>query len=57
MFGDGHFGRMDVQHFHFLNLAPILRSVKSSIPHGAWRFHFLIFLAKIRIHKDLHIHC
>jgi hypothetical protein len=31
--------------------------VKSSIPHGAWRFYFFpIFFAKIRIHLDLHIH-
>jgi hypothetical protein len=29
-----------VQHPHFLNLAPTLGSVKSSIPHGTWRFHF-----------------
>jgi hypothetical protein len=36
----GNFGRMDVQHLHFLKLAPTLGSVKSSIPHGAWRFHF-----------------
>jgi hypothetical protein len=28
-----------VQHLHFLKLAPNLRSIKSSIPHGAWRFH------------------
>jgi hypothetical protein len=29
------FGRMGVQHPHFLKLAPTLESVKSSIPHGA----------------------
>jgi hypothetical protein len=34
-------GRMGVQNFHFLKLAPTLGRVKSSIPHGAWRFHFL----------------
>jgi hypothetical protein len=27
----------------FFNLAPILGKVKSSIPHGAWRFHFFQF--------------
>jgi hypothetical protein len=36
----GHFGRMGVQYSHFLNLAPTLERVKSSIPHGTWRFHF-----------------
>ena len=42
---------------HFLKLAPILGSVKSSIPHGAWRFHFYsIFFPKIRGHMDLHIY-
>jgi hypothetical protein len=31
--------------------------VKSSIPHGAWRFHFFpTFFAKIKVHQDLHIH-
>jgi hypothetical protein len=35
-----HFGRMDVQHPHFLKLALTLGRVKSSIPHGAWRFQF-----------------
>jgi hypothetical protein len=35
-----HLRRMGVQHPHFLKLAPTLGSVKSSIPHGAWRFHF-----------------
>jgi hypothetical protein len=34
------FGRMDAQHPHFLKLAPTLGSVKSSILHGDWRFHF-----------------
>jgi hypothetical protein len=28
----------------FLNLAPTLGRMKSSIPHGAWRFHFFPFL-------------
>jgi hypothetical protein len=43
------FRRMEVQHSHFLNLAPILGRVKSSIPHGAWRFHFfpIFIFAKI----------
>jgi hypothetical protein len=46
-----------VQHPHFLNLAPILGSVKSSIPHGAWRFHFFpnFMFVKFRIYLDLHI--
>jgi hypothetical protein len=53
-----HLGRMGVQHFHLLNLAPILGKVKSSILHGAWRFHFFPnWFAKIRVHQDLHIHC
>jgi hypothetical protein len=33
------FGRTSIQHSHFLNLAPTLGRVKSSILHGAWRFH------------------
>jgi hypothetical protein len=52
-----HFGKMDVQHPHFLNLAPTLGRAKSSIPHGTWRFHFFSKkTAKIRGHLDLHIH-
>jgi hypothetical protein len=48
-----HFGRMGVQHSHFLKLSPTLGRVKSSIPHGAWRFHcFPKKLAKIRVHLD-----
>jgi hypothetical protein len=35
-----HFGRMGVHHPHFLKLAPTLGDAQSSIPHGAWRFHF-----------------
>jgi hypothetical protein len=35
-----HFGRMGVQYPHYLKLAPTLGRVKSSILHGAWRFHF-----------------
>jgi hypothetical protein len=38
--------------------APTLGSVKCSIPHGDWRFHFFsnfIFL-KFRVHLDLHIY-
>jgi hypothetical protein len=43
-----HFGRMGVQHLHFLNLALTLGRVKSSIPHGAWRFYFFpIFWLKL----------
>jgi hypothetical protein len=34
------FGRMGVQHPHFLKHAPTLGSIKSSICHGDWRFHF-----------------
>jgi hypothetical protein len=41
------FGRMGIQHPHFLKLAPILRSGKFSIPHGAWRFHFNFFWLKL----------
>jgi hypothetical protein len=43
----------------FLNVAFILGRVKSSIPHGAWRFHFFPNLKnkiKIRVHQHLHIH-
>jgi hypothetical protein len=47
-----HFERMGVQYSHFLNLAPTLGKVKSSIPHGAWRFHFFpSFFAKIRVYQ------
>jgi hypothetical protein len=46
------------QYPHFLNLALTLENVKSSIPHGAWRFHFFpnFIFAKLRVHLDLHIH-
>jgi hypothetical protein len=45
------FGRMGIQHSHFLNLAPILGRVKSFILHGVWKFHFfLIVFAEIRVH-------
>jgi hypothetical protein len=52
------FGKMGVQHSKFLNLAPTLGSVTSSIPHGAWIFYFFpnFIFAKIRVHLDLHIH-
>jgi hypothetical protein len=42
-----HFGKMDVQHPHFLNLAPTLGRAKSSIPHGTWRFHEKVKSPKI----------
>jgi hypothetical protein len=51
------FGRMGVQHFHFLKLAPTLGSVKCSSSHGDWSFHFfIIFFPEFRVHLDLHIH-
>jgi hypothetical protein len=34
------FWKMSIEHLHFLKLAPTFGSVQSSIPHGAWRFHF-----------------
>jgi hypothetical protein len=34
------FGRMGVQHPHFLKLAPTLGSANSSKIHGKWKFHF-----------------
>jgi hypothetical protein len=53
-----NFGKMGIQHPHFLKLAPTLGSVESSNPHGAWRFHFFpnFIFAKIRGHLDHHIH-
>jgi hypothetical protein len=36
------FGRMGVQHPHFLKLAPTLGSANSSKIHGEWRFHFFL---------------
>jgi hypothetical protein len=52
------FGRMGVQHPHFLKLAPTLGSVKHSFPHGDWRFHFFsnFTFPESRVHLDLHIH-
>jgi hypothetical protein len=52
------FGRMGVQHTHFLKLVPTLGSDKSSIPHGVWRFHFFpsFIFVKFRVHLDLDIH-
>jgi hypothetical protein len=38
--GLGLFGRMGVQHLHFLKLAPTLGSANSSKIHGEWRFYF-----------------
>jgi hypothetical protein len=52
------FGRMGVQHPHFLKLTPTLGSVKCSIPHGDWKFRFFsnfVFL-KFRVHLDLYIY-
>jgi hypothetical protein len=40
----------------FVNLASTLGRVKSSIPHGAWRFYFFISKNKIKICHHLHIH-
>jgi hypothetical protein len=50
------FGRMGVQHPHFLKFAPTLGSVISSIPHGDWRFHFFFNFnfPKFRVNLDLH---
>jgi hypothetical protein len=52
------FGRMGVQHPHFLKLAPILGSANSSKIHGEWRFHFFpqFIFAKFSPHLDLHIY-
>jgi hypothetical protein len=52
------FGRMDVHHPHFLKHAPTLGSVKSSICHEDWRFHFLsnFIFPKFRVHLDYHIY-
>jgi hypothetical protein len=52
------FGRMGVQHLHFLKLAPTLGSVKCSIPHGDWKFYFFsnFIFPKFRVHLDLHIY-
>jgi hypothetical protein len=51
-------GGVHLQHPHFLKLAPILRSVESSIPHGNWRFHFFsnFIFPKFRVHLDLHMY-
>jgi hypothetical protein len=52
------FGKMGVQYPHFLKLAPTLGSVKCSIPHGDWRFHFFsnFIFAKFKVHLDLHFY-
>jgi hypothetical protein len=54
----GAFGRMGAHHPRFLKLAPTLGSVKSSIPHGDWRFNFFsnFFSSKFRVQLDLHIY-
>jgi hypothetical protein len=53
------FGRMGVQHPHFLKLALTLGSAKSSILHEDWRFHFfsIFVFPKFRVYLDLHIYC
>jgi hypothetical protein len=53
-----HFGRMGVQYPHFLKLAPTFGSVKFSIPHGNWSFHFFsnFIFPKFTVHVDLHIY-
>jgi hypothetical protein len=52
------FGRMGVQHPHFLKLAPTLGSANSSEIHGEWRFHFFpqFVFAKFSPYLDLHIY-
>jgi hypothetical protein len=52
------FGRMGVQHLHFLKLACTLGSIKCSISHGDWRCHFFsnFIFSKFRVHMDLHIY-
>jgi hypothetical protein len=52
------FGRMGVQHPHFLKLAPTLGSANSSKIHGEWRFHFLpnFLFPKFSSYLDLHIY-
>jgi hypothetical protein len=55
----GKFGRMGAQEPHFLKLAaPTLGSVKCSIPHGDWRFHFFsnFSFPKLGVHLNLHIY-
>jgi hypothetical protein len=57
--GPGLLWGVCVQHPQFLNLAPTRGSVKSSILHGAWRFHIFpnFIFSKFRVLLDLHIHC
>jgi hypothetical protein len=52
------FERMDVQHPHYLKLAPTLGSANSSKIHGEWRFYFFpqFLFAKFSPHLDLHIY-
>jgi hypothetical protein len=49
------FGRMGIQHPHFLKLALTLGSVKCSICHGDWRFHFFsnFIFPEFRVYLDL----
>jgi hypothetical protein len=51
------FGRMGVQHPHFLKLAPTLGSANSSKIHKEWRFHFFpkTKIPKFSPHLDLPI--
>jgi hypothetical protein len=41
----------------FLNFAPTLGRVKSSILLRAWRFHIFPIFSKIRVYQDLHMNC
>jgi hypothetical protein len=52
------FGRISVQHPHFLKFAPTLGSVECFILHGNRRFHFFsnFIFPKFRVHLDLHIY-
>ena len=54
-----HMGRMSAQYIYFFKLPPTFGSIKSSILHRIWRFHFFpnFLFAKSRVHMDLHIHC
>jgi hypothetical protein len=42
----------------FFEPCPYTWKREISIPHGTWRFRFFpnFFVAKIKVHQDLHIH-